>query len=145
MKSVLTIFLAGMTVLLGSCYYNDNGVYFVDPVPGEPPVISVTTNLDTLAGPEVTDSLEVTYDVVIENGEFYLVEANVSNNWIFYSDTTHGSFWLYPGDVTYPGVDTLYLYFYYSTNSNSLADIVKLEANLIRRTYGIDFKEGGLP
>jgi hypothetical protein len=139
MKKLVLIIMAGILILTRSCFYAESDVYFVDVVPGDPPVFSVAVNLDTIVEPEVVDSLEIWYGAEIENGEFYLAQAFVSNSVIFQSDSLQNSFWLYPGDVPYPGVDTLYVSFYYSTNSNSLADIVKLEANIVQRKYAVSF------
>lgn len=139
MKKWILIIAAGMMLLFRSCFYNESDIYFVDVVPGDPPVFSVSVNLDTIIDAEVTDSLEVLYGVEIENGEFYVTQAFVSNTTIFLSDSLQNSFWLYPGDVDYPGLDTLYLYFYYSTNSNSLGDLVKAEANIVQRKYPVTF------
>ena len=140
MKKWILVSLAGLLLLLQACFYNESDIYFVDVVPGEPPVFSVSVNLDTIIDAEVTDSLEVFYGAEIENGEFYLTQAYVLNTIIFQSDSLQNSFWLYPDDVAYPGLDTLYLYFYYSTNSNSLADLVKAEANIVQRKYPVIFR-----
>ncbi len=139
----LIIVWVGFTLLISACIYSESGIYNVDPVPGDPPVIAVTTNLDTVVDPVVTDSLEVTYEVLIENGEFYVVEAFIANQQIYLADTTSGSFQIYSHLVYQPGTDTLYLNFYYSTNSNSLADIFNLEANVVDLKYPVSFLEGG--
>ena len=47
-----------ITALISACVYTNSGTYYVDPVPGEPPTISVSTNLDTMYDPRVIDSLE---------------------------------------------------------------------------------------
>ncbi|MGW8314865.1 MAG: hypothetical protein ACWGNV_04635 [Bacteroidales bacterium] len=145
MRGLSFILLTGILLMLGSCFYNDSEIYFVDPVPGDPPDFSVTTSLDTLVDPEINDSLEVSYDVTIENGAFYLMEAYLDGSWLFNSDSIRDSFWVQYDDVSYPGVDTLFLFFYYSTNTNSLADLINLEANVVRKTYGIQFNEGAGP
>ena len=140
MKKWFLIIAAGMLLLCHSCFYTESDIYFVDVVPGEPPTFTVAINLDTIFEPTVTDSLEVFYEAEIENGEFYLVQSFVSNQVLFQSDSLQNSFWLYQDDVTYPGLDTLYCYFYYSTNTNSLADLVKAEANIVKKRYPITFK-----
>ena len=140
MKKWILVISVGMLLLLHACFYNESDIYFVDVVPGEIPVFSVSVNLDTIIDAEVTDSLEVSYGVEIENGEFYLVQSYVSNTVIFQSDSLQNSFWLYPDDVPYPGLDTVYLYFYHNTNSNSLADLVKAEAIIVQRKYPVIFR-----
>ena len=143
MKKQVIIFLAGIVAMIGACTYSESGIYHVDPVPGEVPIISVSTNLDTIDNVIVTDSLEVAYNVEIENGDFYLVEAYLANQLAYYSDTTHGAFWISWELVGEPGIDTLSFYFLYSTNSNSLAEIVGVEYNLIQLDYEINFDPGG--
>lgn len=136
----LIILLLGILSLISACTYSDYGSHFVEPIPDDPPIVSVTTNLDTIVEPVVSDSLEVIYDIELENGELYYVDAKVGNYLVYDSDTTHGSFWLYPSDVQLPGIDTLYMQVYYSTNTNSLADALGLEAFDIKLSYGLDFK-----
>ena len=138
-KRSLTIIVVLLLVLIPACYYSDGEMYYVEPVAGDPPVFSVTTNLDTLYNPQVNDSLDVNYKVNIDGGELYYVLAVVANNMVYESDTTEGSFWLKPDLVTDSGVDTLFIDLYYSTNSNSLADKVGYEAILETLKFTIDF------
>lgn len=145
MKLRTLICLAGMTLWLGSCYYTDRDINYVEPVPGDPPILTVITSLDTLAEPEVVDSMLIRYEVVVENGEFYLMQAYVGNVLLFASDSVENNFWLFTDDVPYLGTDTLYMDFYYSTNSNSLADLVGAEAYIEQLVYGIKFSEGTEP
>jgi len=135
----LIILLLGTVSLISACEYADYGHHYVDPVAGDPPVISATTNLDTLDNPVVGDSLEVIYDIAIQNGDLYYLDATVSDSWVYDSDTTQGSFWLYPNDVQIPGIDTLNLKIYYSSNTNSLGDVLGIEALTISLNYAIDF------
>ena len=145
MKCPVLWLLAGMLLLAGSCVYSDDGVYRVDPVPGLRPVFSVTTSLDTVSEAVVADSLRVTYLATIENGEFYQAEVYLEGSGIHLSDSLEGSFWLRPAQVELPGIKTLSIYFFYSTNSNSLADIVGAEAFNEQRDYQVRFLYGGLP
>lgn len=131
--------------MISACTYSESGIYYVDPVPGDPPLITVTTNLDTIPDPTVVDSLEVRYDVLLENGEFYQVEAYMQQELLFFSDTISGSFWISHDFVDETVTDSLFLYFFYSTNSNSLADIVDLEWNMKTLGYAINFDAGGMP
>ena len=132
-----------ITALISACVYTNSGTYYVDPVPGEPPTISVSSNLDTMYDPRVIDSLEIIYEVEIVNGEFYLVDAVVNDTSVYSSDTINGSFWIQSSLVEEPGVDTIFMRIYYSTNSNSLADVVGLEANILDLEYPVTF-EGGV-
>lgn len=136
--------MAGFVVLISACIYSDLSVYSVSPIAGDPPAISVTTSLDTLTDPTVIDSLEVIYNIEIENGKVYFVDALVEDIPVHESDTPHGSFWIYSNIPVEPGADTLYLNIYHSTNSNSLADIVEFEVALLGLKYPITIERGGV-
>ena len=114
-------------------------MFEVEPISGDPPLFSVSTNLDTLYNPPVNDSLEVTFSVEISGGELYYLYADVVNTTVYESDSSYGSFWIYPSLADTSGVDTLYMEFYYSSNSNSLADKVGYEAISKLQKYAIFF------
>jgi len=137
---LLTVML--LTAFPG-CFYTDSDVYFVEPLAGDPPLISVSTNLDTLSDPQVSDSLYVEYITEISGGELYYMYAGLAGSVIFESDSILGSFWITTSMADSAGVDTLYLQFYYSSNSNSLADKLGYEALIKGLKYPIDFMEGG--
>jgi hypothetical protein len=139
MKQLLPILFVAMLLVLPACFYSDSEIYEVEPVADDPPVFSVTTNLDTLDNPLVNDSLEVIYEVNIEEGELYYVYAVIAETQVFESDSIYGSFWIDQGVAGEPGVDTLYLDFYYSSNSNSLADYAKYEALLTSLKIAVEF------
>jgi hypothetical protein len=130
----------GIVCLINACTYSDDGIYRVDPVPDDPPLVLATTNLDSIENLVITDSLEVEYDLSIQNGELYILDVTVGNESIYQSDTTNGSFWVYANDSGLPGIDTLRMDFYYTSNTNSLADILGLEARDLVLKYAIDFK-----
>jgi hypothetical protein len=140
MGKYISIFISLLLLSgLQACFYSDTEIYEVDPIPGDPPSISVSTNLDTLNNPPVNDSLEVIYDVEISGGEFYYVYADVVNTTVYESDSSHGSFWINPALADSSGVDTLDMEFYYSSNSNSFADKVGYEALIDSLKFAIDF------
>jgi len=130
----------GIVCLINACTYSDDGVFTVDPVSDDPPVVWATTNLDSMENPVITDSLEVEYDISIQNGELYLLDVTLGHEPFYESDTTKGSFWIYAYDSELPGIDTLRMNIYYSSNTNSLADILRLEARDLGLKYAIDFK-----
>ncbi|MEA3461341.1 MAG: hypothetical protein U9R49_05640 [Bacteroidota bacterium] len=138
-KYITSVFTVVLLSGLQACFYSDSEMYQVEPVPGDPPLVAITTNLDTLNNPPVNDSLEVIYDVEISGGEFYYVYADVVNTTVFESDSTHGSFWIHPALAESSGVDTLFMEFYYSSNSNSFADKVGYEAQVESHNFAIDF------
>ncbi len=124
---------------LEACFYSDIEIYGVDPVPGDPPVFSVSTNLDSLHNPDVNDSLEVIYQVEISGGELYYLYADVGSTQVFESDSTAGSFWILPSFADSSGIDSLYMEFYISSNTNSLADMVGYEALVEYMSIAINF------
>lgn len=140
MRNGASILLAALFIsVLPSCFYSDSELYKVEPVPGDPPVISVSTNLDTLINPAVNDSLEVVYNVEIEGGELYYINAVVAGTQVFESDSINGSFWIPHNAGVIPSVDTLYMDFYYSSNTNSLADITGYEARILDLKFAVFF------
>jgi len=143
MRKYISIFFAALLLSgLPACFYSDSNTYYVEPVPGDPPLVSVISNLDTLYNPPVNDSLEVSYQVEIEGGEFYYLYADIVNTTVFESDSSSGSFWINSMLADSSGIDTLKLEFYYSSNSNSLADKVGYEALSDTLKYAIDFNLG---
>lgn len=145
MKKITIFILAGIVAVIGACVYSESGIHYVDPVPGEPPTFQTSTNLDTIPNAIVLDSLEVFYDAEIENGEFYQIEAYSFDEIVYLSDSTHGSFWISYDSLYRTGMDTLFLFFFYSTNSNSLADIVGAEYNVLELEYPILYGEEEVP
>ena len=126
-------------LLTQACSFNDSSLYRVDPQPDPPPEISIRTNLDSIAYPLVIDSLGVSYQLEISNGEFYYMEAEVNGTPLYVSDIKVDSF-LVPASVSLAsGDDSLRMTFYYSSNTNSLADIYGLEARFRKIAYAIYF------
>ena len=142
MKKKLIIPFVIIALATGACTYTDNEEYYVEPVPGDPATISVSTNLDTILDPTVIDSLEVIFQVVIQNGELYQVDAFVIDTFLYSNDTIDGAFWVPFSAVDTPGIDTLRMQFYYSTNTNSLADIVGVEADILDLLFPVNFMGG---
>jgi hypothetical protein len=138
-KYIPILFAALLMAGLPACFYSDSEMYYVEPIPGDPPVRLVSTNLDTLYNPQVNDSLEVIYQVEVSGGEFYYVYADVASSTVFESDSTYGSFWITPDMADSSAVDTLYMEFYYSSNTNSMADKLRYEALLDYLKIAIDF------
>jgi len=135
--TIVTVLVVGC--ISYACTYSEDDIYRVDPLPGDPPVVLATTNLDTINDLIAADSLEVAYEISIQNGELYFLDAWVGNNVVHESDTTSGSFWIYSLDAEIPGIDTLRLMIYYSSNTNSLADLFGIEALNLELKYAIDF------
>ena len=125
--------------LLSACIYLDDEIYRVEPVADDPPEVSVLTNLDTIPHPVMGDSLQVRYELSIVNGEFYFFEAALSDLTVHSSDSVQGSFWIYPSQSNESELDTLYMDFYHSSNTNSLADFAGYEARTHILKYAIYF------
>jgi hypothetical protein len=141
MKNRISILIAlGIVCLISGCIYSDDGIYRVDPVADDPPLVLASTNLDSIENPVVIDSLEVVYDISIQNGELYILDVTLGNESLYQSDTTYGSFWIYAHDSELPGIDTLRMNIYYSSNTNSLGDLLGFEARELNLKYAIDFK-----
>lgn len=138
-----TIFYVLLLSLSEGCFYTDTDMYFVDPVAGDPPQVSVTTSLDTLFEPPVNDSLRVEYLVEISGGELYYVYAELAQSMVYESDSYQGSFLIIPEMADSEGIDTLYLNFYYSSNTNSLADKLGYEALVMYLDFPLYFNMGG--
>jgi hypothetical protein len=143
MRKHIYIFLTGLFLAgIPSCIFTDSETYYVDPIPGDLPQILVSTNLDTLYNPPVKDSLQVSYLVNISGGDFYYVYADIVNKTIFESDSMEGTFWITGSMAESAGVDTLYMEFYYASNSNSLGDKTGFEALSEILTFAVDFQPG---
>lgn len=124
---------------ISGCFYSDTELFYVQPVAGEPPLITISTSLDTLHNPPVNDSLEVEYLVEVTGGEFFYVYADLAGSVIYESDTSQAAFWITPYMADSAGIDTLYMEFYYSSNTNSLADKLGYEARVKDLKFALDF------
>jgi hypothetical protein len=137
---IFILIVLGIVCLINGCIYSDDGIYRVDPVADDPPLVLASTNLDSIENPVVIDSLVVVYDISIQDGELYLLDVILGNQFVYESDTTQGSFWIYASDSEFPGIDTLKMNIYYSSNTNSLGDILRIEARELGLNYAIEFK-----
>jgi hypothetical protein len=148
------IILSAISFFMIACSYSNTDIYFVDPEPGEPAIIFATSNLDTMVDPTVTDSLLIIYKVEIDHAELYYVEGGMENyrvyglTPVYDPDTLVGpfvvtdSFWLQGTLPVEPGAKSLFLSFYYSSNTNSLGDILGVEVDILDLEYTVHM-EGG--
>ncbi len=151
-----SILLSGFLLLLGACTYTNSDFYWVDPVPGDPASIEVTTSLDSMDNPTINDTLDllVMMDVEVTNGELYFIECfmddiPVYDSLIAYENDTANTSHIFRDTFEIQrtialdsGYYSLFMYFYYSKNSNSLADIYGYEAKALEIEYDI-YLEGG--
>jgi hypothetical protein len=140
---------------MGACVYSSSGIYNVEPVPDDPAVIDITTSLDTMIDPTVTDSMAVIYTVEIDKGELYYIESKLEDLPVYElataydPDTVEGpyqlvdTFWIRGSLPVDPGSNTLYMNFYYSSNTNSLGDLFRIEASVIELEYIIKMEWTG--
>ena len=144
-------------ILAASCTYMDSGIYEVEPIAGDSTLITVTTSLDTFDQVILTDSVLISWEATVEKGELYYVEAILSSEIQVYELTTdydrdtvpdpfviRDSFWM---DLTVPLASDIYyleMTWYYSTNSNSLADYYRLEAWTLSKGFEINLGGIGL-
>jgi hypothetical protein len=143
-------------VVLSSCSYTNNDDYLVEPVADAPARLNVQTSLDSLELPIVEDSLLVFYNVEVENGTLYYVEAIIDAFRIYELETDYNpdtlsgpymladSFWIRSSLPVEPGINTLLLSFYHSANTNSLGDILQLESRVVDLEFEVDMG-GGIP
>lgn len=139
MKYLLPLCLLLAALLPGACTYSDFKEYWVEPVAGDSTSITINCNLDTLDQPLVTDSLMVAFSAEVENGALYYMAATleqyllhemeyeVDRDTLTAPHAVLDTFFV-PDYVPVDSGDyELQLLFYYSTNSNSLADYFGVE------------------
>lgn len=155
MKITFQVLLAALfTLTIYGCSYSDPGVYYVEPVPGDSVTVVMSSSLDTVDVAEISDSLLFTFRAEIEGGMFYAAKASVENQFIYeyYAnydpDTISGpyvlsdSFWIMQDHDVGAGISSMLFEIYHSANTNSLADIVRVEAGIFELEYDI-LLEGG--
>ncbi|MCP4313764.1 MAG: hypothetical protein GY790_21125 [Bacteroidetes bacterium] len=143
-----------LTMVMGACSYSDTEIYYVEPVPNDSALMVLTTSLDTVGEAIITDSLLFTYRAVIEGGKLYFTEASIDNFILHQHETDYDpdtitgpfvlsdSFWIRRDMPVLPGINSMLFTLYYSSNTNSLADILGVEANIFEEEYIIDM--GGI-
>ncbi len=147
--------VAAMVMLaVAGCTYTDQEIYYVEPVPSDSAVIAVTTNLDTIEQVVITDSLMFRYRAEIEGGELYFAEASIGSLILYQlatdydPDTVTGpyittdSFWIRSDIAPDTNLYSLQFSLYYSSNTNSLADQVGIEADILNLEFDL-LLEGG--
>ncbi len=155
MKNIFQILPAVLfTLAAAGCSYSDPDIYFVDPIPSDSATVVVSTNLDTMDRVVVTDSLLFKYRAEITGGELYFTQAIVEDLALYLyvtdydPDTIIGSyvlsdsFWIMQDLDVETGINTLQFSIYYSSNTNSLADMMSVETSTLDLEYPIVL-EGG--
>ena len=153
MRAFLSSFLI-LAMILASCSYSNSDIYYVSPVPGDSATVVLTTNLDTIDPVVISDSLLFKYRAEIEDGELYFTSASIGPSTIYQyatdydPDTVIGpyvlidSFWIWSDPATDTGLYTLLFTVYYSSNTNSLADELGIEADILDLEFDL-LVEGG--
>jgi hypothetical protein len=148
---------------ISSCTYTNVDSVYIEPSADSQATISVVTSLDAdtlVSAPTITDTsgLQVIFEVEVNNGELYQIGAYFMDTTLYLNelwqsrqtDTLYASFIIRDSFEIPPTmqleqeIHTLYLDFYFSSNSNSLGDIYALEAVLYPVEYDIIVK-GGQP
>lgn len=154
MKRVIISLFAGLLLLAMACTYTNSEFYYATPIPGDSASINVSTNLDTVDPISIKDSLLFKYRAEINNGKLYLANASISSYTLyqFYPeydpDTLMApyvlvdSFWIWSDLASDTGVYPMLLEFYYSSNTNSLGDVLGLEADILELNFDL-ILEGG--
>jgi hypothetical protein len=137
-------------LVLASCSYSDPEMYYAEPVPGDSTSVVLTTSLDTVEDAVVIDSLLFSFRAEVEGGKLYFTEASMGNISLYQNDANYDpdtltesyvladSFWLSRLIPVPQGENSMFLTLYYSSNTNSLADKVGLEAFTIEEEYIIN-------
>lgn len=142
MKLIIPTAIAlALFCLLNGCIYQPNDVYYYEVIPGEEPVLTFSSNLDTLPQ-EIRDSIEVNFAASVDVGQIYLIGFYFDDTEVYLGDTLSGSFWLNPSFIDSTGIYALDLNVYYSTNSGSLADVIGGEVNLYEKTWHLYYMKG---
>lgn len=147
---IVTVILA-----LAGCTYMDQEIYYVVPVPSDSADIAVTTNLDTSEQVVITDSMMFRYRSEIEGGELYFAEATIGKLILYQlatnydPDTVTGpyiltdSFWIRSDIAPATNIYSMQFSLYYSSNTNSLADFVGIEADMLNLEFDLLLEGGG--
>jgi hypothetical protein len=150
----LVTLVAMVTLLTPGCSYSDPNIYYATPVPDDSARVVVFTNLDDIDTAVIVDSLMFKYEVEIEGGELYFLEASISNFLLYQyrpnynPDTISGpyflvdSFWVPEEVAADSGLSSLIFSLYYSSNTNSLGDKVHVEADILNLDFDL-MVEGG--
>lgn len=149
----ISIFVV-LAVLLAGCTYTNSEYYYANPIASDSAIVFVSTNLDTIDPIFVKDSLLFKYRAEIENGMLYLTNASIYslNIYQFYTDydpdTIPGpyvlvdSFWIHSDMAVDSGTYPMIFEVYYSSNTNSLGDILGVEADVLELNFDLKLKGG---
>ncbi len=135
----LSAILTGVIILLlfSGCIYQTNDYYFYNVVAGDEPILSFSSNLDTVSE-AITDSLFVDYEASVDVGYIYQVIFYFDDSLVYSQDTITNTFWINPSFVDSSGTYDLDLLLYYSTNTGSLADKLGGEYNIYEKSWSFE-------
>ena len=154
MRASISMFLI-LAIFLAACSYSNSEVYYASPVPGDTATVILSTNLDTIDTPVISDSLLFKFRAEITNGELYFSSASIESATLYQyatdydPDTIIGSFvltdsfWIWNNPATGPGLYTLLFTLYYSSNTNSLGDKLDIEADVLNLEFDLLVEGGG--
>lgn len=136
-RIVFTIFI----LLIGarSCFYVDDGRYYVDINPDYESRVIITSNFDTIDSIRIVDSLMFKYEIEIDTGRLYYADLYLDNLQLFRSDTLVDSLWLYPSYINDGETYDITVRTFYKKFTGSLADIIDAEFFITDSIWTVTF------
>lgn len=154
MKRVIISLFAGPLLLAMACTYSNSEFYYATPIAGDSATVVVSTNLDTIDPIIIKDSLLFKYRAEIDNGKLYLANASIFSYTLYQFYTEYDpdtllapyvlvdSFWIWSDLAADTGTYPMLLELYYSSNTNSLGDVLGFEADILQLNFDLKL-EGG--
>lgn len=121
-KAVFTLFI--LLLAARSCFYVDDSRYWVEIDADFNPVLTFSSNFDTIDSIRIVDSLMFKYEISIDTGTLYYADLYLGNLQVFRSDTLADSLWLYPYYINDGEMYDITIIAYFKKYTGSLADIL---------------------
>lgn len=135
-KSVLIIFI--LLLAARSCYYVDDSRHWVE-IEDYEPVVTFTSNFDTIDNIRIVDSLLFKYEINIDSGALYLADLYLNNMQLFRSDTVVDSLWIYPQYINDAETYYIHIVAYCRKFTGSLADILDADFLIADTSWTVRF------
>lgn len=142
MRILLT--LAVTCLLLSSCIYSSDEMFWVEVDTDTLPHIGITTNLNPTDTFEIQDTILFKYEIVIDTGYIFFSQLFFNDGFIHYSEHMADSLFVDPVDTLSIGSYELYMEVFYKSSTGSLADRIDAEFLILDTTWqlNIGHKEG---
>ena len=138
MKRILYVLLL-LLLTAKSCFYLDNGEYFVEIESDYNPTVTITSTFDSIDSIMIVDSLLFKYEIMIDTGSLFFADLYLDNFQLYRSGRRTDSIWFQPYFVNYGQSYDISLLAYYKTYTGSLADIMDAEFMLYDTTWTVTF------